>query len=112
ASIISATGTSSTGAPPAVQLEKLSRQDFGNQCTEAGIERMMAPPLNPVKTITGSTRISDAIRFESCSARLAAVHPPIERPTTWNSGSRRLSRTSPSQAALSELSVMGRDWTD
>src|SRR5918993_1147455 len=52
ASIMSPTGSCSTGAPPAVQLFKSSRIDRGSHGSEAGVERRIAPTDMLAKTNT------------------------------------------------------------
>ena len=99
ASIMSPTGSCSTGAPPAVQLLKSSRSRRGSHGTEAGIDRTIASTDMLVKTNTGSIRVRLAIFCGRWMARFIAVQPPIESPTTCTSGSGSCAITSCSHVA-------------
>src|SRR5690625_2669667 len=86
-SIIFATGGSFTGAPPAVQLLKLSRQLSGSQGIVAGTERTAVSTGMSAKVTAGSTTIALARVSGRLTARFIADQPPMETPSRFTSGS-------------------------
>jgi hypothetical protein len=78
---------------------KSSRSRRGSHGSDAGIDRRIASTDMLTKTKTGSISVTLAIFCGRLTARFIAVQPPIDRPTTWTTGSGSCAITSDSQAA-------------